>query len=88
MCLPLNKELFNLVHGKFIESPVFSECDIEEEIKKLRAEYPTYRKVKIKDFKKHIINISHFARVKFPQLKEEIKWNQPMFSACGRLTPL
>jgi len=49
MCLPLNKELFNLVHGKFIASPVFSECDNDEEIKKLEAEYPTYRKVKIKE---------------------------------------
>jgi predicted N-acetyltransferase YhbS len=49
MCLPLNKELFNSVHGKLIESPVFKECDDEEEIEQLDAEYPTYRKVKIKD---------------------------------------
>lgn len=49
MCLPLNKELFDSVHGKFIESPIFKECDNDEEIKQLEAEYPTYRKVKIKD---------------------------------------
>lgn len=49
MCLPLNKELFNSVHGKFIASSVFEECDNDEEIEQLEAEYPTYRKVKIKD---------------------------------------
>lgn len=49
MCLPLNKELFNSVHGKFLESPVFEECDNDEELKQLAAEFPVYRKVKIKD---------------------------------------
>jgi predicted N-acetyltransferase YhbS len=49
MCLPLNKELFGSVHGRLIESPVFKECDNSEEIEQLEAEYPAYRKVKIKD---------------------------------------
>lgn len=49
MCLPLNIELFNTVHGKFIESPVFKECENKEEIQQIDAEYPPYGKVKIKD---------------------------------------
>ena len=49
MCLPLNKELFNAVHGRLLESPVFHECDNDDEIKQLEADYPAYRKVKIKD---------------------------------------
>lgn len=49
MCFPLNMELFNSVHGKFIESPVFKDCENIEEIQKLEAEFPKYRKVKIKD---------------------------------------
>jgi len=49
MCLPLNNELFSSVHGKFIESPVYKECNNNEEIKQLEDEYPKYRKVKIKD---------------------------------------
>lgn len=49
MCLPLNKEKFSLIHGKFIESPIFTECDYNEELKQLEDEYPKYRKVKIKD---------------------------------------
>lgn len=49
MCLPLNKELFNSVHGKYIESPVYNECYTNEEIEQINAEFPAYRKVKIKD---------------------------------------
>jgi predicted N-acetyltransferase YhbS len=49
MCLPLNEEVFNSVHGRLIESPVFEECNNEEELEQLEAEYPSYRKVKIKD---------------------------------------
>lgn len=49
MCLPLNKELFKSVHGKLIYSPVFKECENKEEMEQLEAEYPAYRKVKIKD---------------------------------------
>lgn len=41
--------MFNSVYGKFLESPVFKECDNDEEILQLKAKYPTYRKVKIKD---------------------------------------
>lgn len=49
MCLPLDKEMFSSVHGKFLLSPVFDECDNDEEMKRLEEEYPKYRKVKIKD---------------------------------------
>ncbi len=49
MCLPLDKEAFSSVHGKLSESPVFKECNNAEEIEQLEAEYPAYRKVKIKD---------------------------------------
>lgn len=49
MCYPLNKELFSFVHGKFVESRVFKECDNNEEIKKINSEFPNYRKLKIKE---------------------------------------
>ncbi len=49
MCFPLNKELFSSVHGRFIISPVYEECENNEELKQLEAEFPKYRKVKIKD---------------------------------------
>jgi len=50
MCLPLNRESFGSVHGRFIVSPVFEECDNnDEELKRIEAEFPKYRKVKIKD---------------------------------------
>jgi len=49
MCLPLNEKLFASVHGKFIESPVFKECDDIDEIEHIEAEFPAYRKVKIQD---------------------------------------
>lgn len=49
MCLPLNKELFSSVHGRLIISPVYEECGNKEELKQIEAEFPKYRKVKIKD---------------------------------------
>lgn len=50
MCLQLNNELFSSVHGRFILSPVYKECDNNnEELKQIEEEFPKYRKVKIKD---------------------------------------
>lgn len=49
MCYPLNMELFSSIHGKFIESPIYKECNNKEELERIEAEFPKYRKVKIKD---------------------------------------
>lgn len=49
MCFPLNMDLFSSVHGKFIESPVYKECEDKDEIEQFDAEFPAYRKVKITD---------------------------------------
>lgn len=49
MALPLDEKAFQSVHGKLIESAVFKECDNEEELKAINAEFPAYRKIKIKE---------------------------------------
>lgn len=49
MCLPLNEEVFGSIHGKYIESSVFKEYDKEEDIRQIEKEFPSYRKIKIKD---------------------------------------
>ena len=49
MALPLNEEAFLSVHGKLIESKVFKDCENEAELKAMNAEFPAYRKIKIKD---------------------------------------
>lgn len=49
MALPLNKEAFRSVHGKLIESDVFKDCENETELKAMNAEFPLYRKIKIKE---------------------------------------
>lgn len=49
MCLPLNKDLFSSICGRYLESSVYSECDNPAELEQLEAELPKYRKIKIKD---------------------------------------
>ena len=41
--------MFSSVHGRFIVRPAYEECENNEELKQLEAEFPKYRKVKIKD---------------------------------------
>jgi hypothetical protein len=50
MCLPLDEEVFCSVRGKYVERSVYREYDKdEEEIKQMELEFPSYRKIKIKD---------------------------------------
>lgn len=49
MALPLNEEAFKSVHGRLIESAVFKDCENEAELNAINAEFPVYKKIKIKD---------------------------------------
>lgn len=49
MALPLNEEAFHSVHGKLIESSVYKACENEVELNSMNAEFPVYRKIKIKE---------------------------------------
>lgn len=49
MCLPLDEKRFSSIRGKYIESPVYNECNDPEELKQFQAEFPAYRKVKLKE---------------------------------------